>query len=152
MKTCREVTWGEPWKNCLNDEGKDLMGQKVVTTGLLWLSLGLNMDSMYARSYLTDSLLHEGGKVNWGPLATDCIELGLVFKRVALFSSLSAPTQAWERGRFRPSNPRLSSHFSKGSSRFQWCQRTECDPSLPVWQPHLANPVCLRHTVPREDN
>lgn len=77
MKTRREVTWGEPWKNCLNDEGKDLMGQKVVTTGLLWLSLGLNMDSMYARSYLTDSLLHEGGKVNWGPLATDCIRLGL---------------------------------------------------------------------------
>lgn len=77
MKTCREVTWGEPWKNCLNDEGKDLMGQKVVITGLLWLSLGLNMDSMYAHSYLTYSLLHEGGKVNWGPLATDCIRVGL---------------------------------------------------------------------------
>lgn len=53
------------------------MGQKVVITGLLWLSLGLNMDSMYAHSYLTDSLLHEGGKVNWGPLATDCIRVGL---------------------------------------------------------------------------
>lgn len=53
------------------------MGQKAVITGLLWLSLGLNMDSMYARSYLTYSLLHEGGEVNGGALATDCIRVGL---------------------------------------------------------------------------
>lgn len=71
--------------------------------GLLWLSLGLYMDSMYAHSYLTCSLLHEGGEVNWGPLATDCIQAGL-----GLQESSTVVDYQLLLGRFRPSNPRLS--------------------------------------------
>lgn len=51
------------FKNCLNDEGKDLAGYKVVVEDLLWLPVGLNMDC----SYPGFPLLHEGGEVNWGP-------------------------------------------------------------------------------------
>lgn len=72
--------------------------------GLLWLWLGLYMDFMYAHSCLTWPLLHEDGEVNWGPLATDCIQVWLGLQE----SSTCSPDYQLLLGRFGPSNPRLS--------------------------------------------
>lgn len=119
------------------------MGQKVAVKGLLWLSLGLNMDSMYTRSYLTYSLLHEGGKVNWGPPATDCIQVGIglqesstVLQTVSSCSGLrEREVQAEQPPAYRNTSPKDRLDFSAAS-------RLECDPNLAA----SPGPSCLFKT------
>lgn len=122
-----------------------MTGQKVVRRGLLWLSLGLYMDSMYAHSYLTWSLLHEGGEVNWGPLATDCIQVGLGLQES---STVLQTISSYSRGSGR-ATPACRNTSPKDCLDFSGASGLSV---TPAWQPHLGHPVCLRHTVPREDN
>lgn len=55
--------WGEPWKNCLNDEGEHWMEYKVGIEGLPWLLVGLNTHY----TPLRHPLLHEGVEVKTAP-------------------------------------------------------------------------------------
>lgn len=69
------------FKNCLNDEGKDLAGYKVVVEDFLWLPVGLNMDC-----HTRDTHCYMRVVRLTGDLPIDCTQKELGFQERGLVS------------------------------------------------------------------